>query len=394
MFRKIGASVGSGGMNRATDVKTVQVLLNKVRKFLGQRLIGVDGYVREDGETVRAIRDFQMSNFGWQDGRVDAGGQTLDKLNEVSEDLLLDPSFHQTGKYEVEVGADGEILVEPGDWLSKYSAAIYDNFYTINVFGRLNADGKMVPVRNVNYIRAFESLYHVPTYNEYYGLGRYQPPPQTIHDQGQVTENFAQMEFNLQGENWEEFVKVSEWAERTGKVLEVGEITGVIGETGVLATANTVLGVAGPILTEAVWLIELENALEGTEKLFGLRAVAYGATAWAFEEDSPQVSPELLRRTSAPGCSTPGEIERCKRAWQKAVEGIEESLGEEAMPTRPPVSARTIEACRAVIKQNMRESVRNQPKELCRQWMIALESKVDGIDLEAWKANYDIVYPN
>jgi hypothetical protein len=43
---------------------------------------------------------------------------------------------YKRGKYSVSVGNDGSIFVRPGDWLTKYSAAIYGNFWTIDGFCR------------------------------------------------------------------------------------------------------------------------------------------------------------------------------------------------------------------------------------------------------------------
>jgi hypothetical protein len=85
--RKISASVGTkGGRNKPSDVITVQQMLNSVPPGKGRPLpeLQVDGLC--GFKTITAIQNFQSLHFGWQgrDGRVDPGGQTLRKLNDLA----------------------------------------------------------------------------------------------------------------------------------------------------------------------------------------------------------------------------------------------------------------------------------------------------------------------
>src|ERR1700689_101952 len=70
---------------------------------------------------------------------------------------------YKRGKYSVSVRNDGSISVRPGDWLTKYSAAIYGNFWTIDVFCRKDKSGNYIPITHPARIFAGETLYHVPT---------------------------------------------------------------------------------------------------------------------------------------------------------------------------------------------------------------------------------------
>ncbi len=71
----------------------------------------------------------------------------------------------RSGKYHVRVEDNGAIHVGPGDWLSKYSAAIHDGDVTqIREFARMGPDGRLRPIRNVDLIYAGETIYHIPTY--------------------------------------------------------------------------------------------------------------------------------------------------------------------------------------------------------------------------------------
>lgn len=73
---------------------------------------------------------------------------------------------YRNGPYSVTVSEDGRILVKPGDWLSKYSYAIYKNYTTLDVFARLDASGNPIPIVNKDLIYAGETLIHLPDYKK------------------------------------------------------------------------------------------------------------------------------------------------------------------------------------------------------------------------------------
>jgi hypothetical protein len=77
----IGGSVGTGGRNTASDVRTIQEALNRIPASNGGPvpLLAVDGIVGP--LTTAAIRRFQTPHVGFADGRVDPAGQTLAHLN-------------------------------------------------------------------------------------------------------------------------------------------------------------------------------------------------------------------------------------------------------------------------------------------------------------------------
>lgn len=85
MAVRISKSVGdSGAVNRSADVRKIQELLNRVHATPELRITGTC-----NGDTIRAIRNFQRLWPGRPDGRVDPGGRTLGRLNRVSRPLPL-----------------------------------------------------------------------------------------------------------------------------------------------------------------------------------------------------------------------------------------------------------------------------------------------------------------
>lgn len=78
----ISASVGQGGTNRPDDVKVVQRLLGDLEISAGAAPLAVDGFAGP--LTNAAILRFQQRNPGLaQDGRIDPGGLTFTRLDDV-----------------------------------------------------------------------------------------------------------------------------------------------------------------------------------------------------------------------------------------------------------------------------------------------------------------------
>src|SRR5438874_1160498 len=73
-------------------------------------------------------------------------------------------------RYKLTMRTNGAIQVQLGDWLSKYSAAIYNDFAHIHEFGRMDASGNLRRVQNVNRIFTGETIYHIPTYRKAHRL--------------------------------------------------------------------------------------------------------------------------------------------------------------------------------------------------------------------------------
>jgi lysozyme len=71
---KISSPVGAGGVNRHTDVRTVQTLLNKC----GPAKLSVDGICGL--QTVFAIQEFQKASRITPDGRIDPAGPSWHRL--------------------------------------------------------------------------------------------------------------------------------------------------------------------------------------------------------------------------------------------------------------------------------------------------------------------------
>lgn len=76
---------------------------------------------------------------------------------------------YERGGYSVEVADNGEIRVKPGDWLSKYSYAMFGNYTTLNDYVRPDpvSPSGWKPITNKDLVRAGEILLYKPTYENW-----------------------------------------------------------------------------------------------------------------------------------------------------------------------------------------------------------------------------------
>lgn len=293
----IQGSVGTCGVNNATDTFTVQVLINVTRVRLGMFPIGVDGKVGP--ETIGAIRDFQIQSFGVADGRVDVAGHSFRRLVQMyQEPQLTLPKVYVRGRYKVTVGIDGRIFARPGDCLSKYSAAIYGDYCHVHDFGRM-VNGRLLFLRNGSLIQAGEVLYHIPTWAAYM-QGKSdvllpQPPSLTNLQKEQISKEAIKEDFQLKGEVGMRVLialgDTFQWATPIAEGVScfLGLLEGVATALGLLMIPYEIYGN----------IRDLCNVNETDLRLYGMRATAYATTAWAFGDLPPLSSPEIRRHHQA-----------------------------------------------------------------------------------------------
>lgn len=91
---------------------------------------------------------------------------------------------YEKGPYSVVVADSGEILVRPGDWLSKYSYAMFGNYTTLADFVRpepANPQG-WKPIDNKNLIYAGETLLYRPAFEQWKKRTPAPPKPPSAED--------------------------------------------------------------------------------------------------------------------------------------------------------------------------------------------------------------------
>ena len=167
--------------------------------------------------------------------------------------------YYQHGRYRVEVGNDGIVQVRPGDWLSKYSAAIYNDFTTIRVFARRDKSGSPTPIRDVNLIYAGETLYHLPTYYGSFSAMEFvvptkATPPLTDAQKKQLIQESLKKDFNLRGDHFPILNKAIDILGYAENAVTLAEIACLIAEGGAVAAGGTALSIAGIVSFQSAQL--------------------------------------------------------------------------------------------------------------------------------------------
>lgn len=272
------------------------------------------------------------------------------------------------GRYQVDVANNGAIKVKHGDWLSKYSAAIYGTYWNVHVFARKDRSGRLVPVANPNLIHTGETIYHLPTFEEYtksrprIGIATFTKPeviegrgprvqeiefgdPLTVVGRrvGPMSENEKKKfllehlrgEYDLRGEHWEFLNTLADGLHMSGDAVEIVETVAEYLPEGLVeilphALVAILEGVSEycPIVAAFAFpvhaTIEFWNASEFGQRLTGLRAVAYGLTAWVFDDAVPG-PPTWIRANVSPG-SLQGPRRATSDFAQRAFDQEEEAV--------------------------------------------------------------------
>jgi len=191
-------------------------------------------------------------------------------------------------RYRVSIAADGAIKVKPRDWLSKYSAAIHDDFGHVHEYGRRSRrSGVIEPIQNVNLIQAGETIYHLPT------IKMRVPPPRPIPEKRvrreEIKKMLAESRVSLPGEfaindYLDAADVISNGVEVVSTFVEMSEAVEVAG--GLAGIVLAMIGNIGDFLQDRYL----------SEQLYGLIGICYAATAWGYQQQVPSSCGIVLDR--------------------------------------------------------------------------------------------------
>src|SRR4030067_70819 len=301
---------------------------------------------------------------------------------------------YRNGWYSVTIAPDGAILVKPGDWLSKYSVAIQNDWWHIYEYGRKKSGNGLVDmIMNADLIHAGETLYHLPTYrNSRNPVEAFVPPAEPglplINDaeKKRITIEALKRTYKIPGENLQALSKAIDILGYTENALTLIEVAGLIAEGGVIASAGTALSLAGIILTPIAGIIQLLNDWETGERMYGMRGICYATTAWAFGDSVPLSSARVLSNIRMDRA----DVSPYERAWRQCARSAVHELEKEG--SKRSNSAGTAQRRKAF--QVALQAVGNgNSRETCLTLMKGFEKEWKGALLMAWQPNYGITYP-
>ncbi len=323
--------------------------------------------------------------------------------------------YFENEQFGVFVGPQGQIKVRPGDSLSMYSAAIYDNFHTIHQFGRMMEGGNVRRLGPSDTIYAGETIWHIPTY-----LHAAAEPAMSISararapvggaDAGQQsgrprgplgsagTEQVSSRGSSQStGVNVSPLRELSDEAKRRATVNallemhpelagkrelitrivdlkdDLDDIKTVLEYAGLLKKGLSVMSIVDVPLQIMQTLDMIGKADMAAVKFLGHKAYAYGTTAWIFGDPIPARPPEAdlekLRRWISPELRSELAVERWRQMTDAAVYNL--SKLHSGMETSK-------EACQIVL----RAGAGDDPKWLARQIYEGFEKHLDPLEVE------------
>lgn len=253
----------------------------------------------------------------------------------------MDGSFHSDGKYRVFVRNDGAILVQPGDWLSKYAAAINKNPHQLGDFYwpplSSTEDLRAIQEHEKDHLEVGDTVIHKPTWTKYWasrpgprlwtrpeGMDR-QTFLQALHEEcGVQGERMSRISSLVTGAKWRDVSESSALGQLL--FLIMGTNSGMnlsgpsdlmlkIGPTVPVETLSGAMGFLSIFQFTMQALVTLLDAQESALRFQGLRAIAYATTAFAYGDPVPVLPYGIdcnLRRGTWRGAIP---LERYQRNW-------------------------------------------------------------------------------
>ena len=300
--------------------------------------------------------------------------------------------------YSVTMTREGAIEVTHGDWLSKYSSAMYNDFIHIHEFARMDQSGKLKRIEGryaLNHIYAGETLYHIPSYKQAHPMKMdeidVQASPLSDEEEEQIIKATLKDEYDLKGEQLEWLVDIDHYYHGVHTGLEIGELiadsAGWIAEetalAGTVATGMLALGLIAGALTSIGIGIEILNANDTDRKLAGMQAIGYAITAWAFDRSIPGFPAQLRQHFMAfPGITG---IQRVEPAWDDACDAVVRNL-----EAKVKAKGRSKESYQVF----WRAIGKFDEKTLVRMLMDARAEELRGVEKDSFLALDPLQYPN
>jgi len=237
-------------------------------------------------------------------------------------------------KAGLDMADDGTILVHRGDWLSKYSMVIYGNFTTLNVFlcapdrkatfaRRSATQTSWVNIPNKNLIIEGETLLHTETFDKWKKTHGGSPAKPAPVDTDELLKRIEE-DGHIKGQRLEHLVEILEKIEHGAHVIEsinigaegAADFLELTEAAAFLEGAGAAMTFGSAVLMTFTGIVNVMNAWETGLQYIGLRALAYGTTAWAYNDPRP-LYPLEMELTYDPG--NPISLQELKRTWQDTV---------------------------------------------------------------------------
>lgn len=189
----------------------------------------------------------------------------------------------------------------------------------------------------------------------------------------------------LSGDNLPVLAKAIDIISYAETSASIAEVAGLLSKSTAAASAASTLAFLSALLMPVGTMISIVNALQSSQRHYGMRAFSYTVTAWSFNDPIPQKSERIiLNLKSGWPRRQESEMQAYHDAWRKASSHAMKSINQTL-------------AHHQTSKSNLQVLYRalgnDDRTELCLRILQGFESQVSPITRNIWKSNYSILYP-
>lgn len=207
----------------------------------------------------------------------------------------------------------------------------------------------------------------------------------TNQEKKKLVLNTLKTDFNLHSQHLNLLSTVMENVDYIDNALTLAEIAGFITEGSLLASTASTIGIVTLFFSPVAGIITLINANESGERTYGMRAVAYTMTAWAYNEAVLPGSNRILQNMRLGFPRVPPEkIKRYHEAWRKASQAMLAHLNSQTNSGK--ISKKSLQLLLQALGNNNK-------RQLCLEALKGFENQIPQTELKYWRANYRVLYP-
>lgn len=199
-------------------------------------------------------------------------------------------------------------------------------------------------------------------------------------------------EFELRGDNLPVLESVINFIERADHTMELIELLPKLGHWlgrfGIVSFAAEGFAVASIALFPVGAMLSVINAAQTGQRLYGLRAVAYATTAFAFGDAIPTSSPTMVYNSTV-GILPANLEERTAqaKAWKDASDSALENIRKSIESPKGEHDKRTLQLVFKALGENNRQK-------LCLRILKGFAEDMQPIPKRVFESEYKILYPN
>ncbi len=165
----------------------------------------------------------------------------------------------------------------------------------------------------------------------------------------------------------------------------VPEISVIIADSSFLSITASAASVSAIALFPVGIMINIINNMEAGLRLYGMRAIAYTITAWAYGDNIPTRSPTILRNiTTGIIQAKAWDIQKRDKAWKSASDAALYNLNNK-------IKSKNIK--KETMQLIFKALSNNDKQKLNVAILTGFENQLSPIEKITWKSNYKIQYP-